>query len=229
MLHIQPGPSKVQALTCLLVQEQIVDQDVTAGCNITNYPWILSLHSLTSLSLFTDWPEPQQVQHSIADLAQHLQQLQSLSLADINMHPASRICWRALAPLAVCSLLTRLELDNFELCDAAGVAVPGDDAVAVDSAAQHPHGQPAQQYAGLPPFQQAGEGQQAFPAAAAAAGNGLSEAPQTALLLPLLSLQELHLSSSGWGVWRCPLSLLAPNITKLQHVSGARRGYAQLG
>jgi hypothetical protein len=76
---------------------------------------MLSLHSLTSLHLRTDWQQRHQVQQGIDDIAQQLQQLRSLALHNERMYSISSIAWEQLAPLARCTLLTQLDLDNFAL------------------------------------------------------------------------------------------------------------------
>uniref|UniRef100_A0A383VX95 Uncharacterized protein n=1 Tax=Tetradesmus obliquus TaxID=3088 RepID=A0A383VX95_TETOB len=236
------GPTRLQALTYLLTQNYNPGHAFADALNPDNFPWLLSQRSSTSLCLFTNWLDPQLLQRSIADLAQQRQQLRSLALTDLNSapgFPASHIEWGQLAPLAGCLLLTRLELEGFVLQQPGAAAAAGDaaehDAAGADDPAHPPEG--ALQDAGLLPHVHAGAAQQvaatAEPGAAidalpglqpvlqashavAAAGDSASQVPGS-VLRSLQGLRQLSISSMGCAVWCCPLSRLAPNITRLQH------------
>jgi hypothetical protein len=108
----------LQAITCLFVPQQGELSGAELGpssIKIDHYTWVLSQRSLTSLRLLTSWAESQVLQQGITDIAQQLQQLRDLALIDLNVPHSSRVTWGQLAPLAACTLLTRLELENFSL------------------------------------------------------------------------------------------------------------------
>jgi hypothetical protein len=115
-----------------------------SGINISHYTWALSQRSLKSLRLWiTNWSDLQNGQSSINDIAQQLQQLRDLALVDVNQQ-SSRITWGQLAPLAGCTLLTRLELEHFTMNEPAEIDDQNDDAAAALPGAQPaPHAQNA--------------------------------------------------------------------------------------
>jgi hypothetical protein len=243
------GPTGLQALTCLLAKDDYPEYASEPHVNhVNSYPWLLSLHSLTSLWLFTVWKDPQQLQQGIADLAQQLPQLHNLTLLDMNISHYRDITWQQLAPLTACTLLTRLALDGYVLCEPAAAAAAGGAHAIPTQAGGVAHPQLAAQHAGWWPVQQAGQAQQAafnlqdddfvdVPDDALAGMNPLEfqQAVQSLHALsiadaaasrvptwrptPLPALRELFISSLGCAVWRCPLSRLAPNLTRLQQVS----------
>jgi hypothetical protein len=152
------GPAGLQALTCLHTPQQgalsaadLGPSDIIAD----HYTWVLSQRSLTSLRLYTDWNDSLDLQQGIADIAQQLQQLRDLALVDMNQPQSSRVTWGQLAPLAACTLLTRLELENLvfsesEVDDEGDAAVEALPAVQAALHAQNAVGvQPALSLASL--------------------------------------------------------------------------------
>jgi hypothetical protein len=177
----------------MLSQEQVnLGYDwAPPGVNVVNYPWMLFLHSLTSLHLTTNWKWRYQVQHGIIDIAQQLQQLRSLALDNFILAPRRKLAWAQLAPLAQCTLLTQLDLNLFALGE------PEDEWDDVEDEWEDLEPQPQVHLTA---------------AGGTAAGTG-----DHGLCLP--SLRRLCISSAGSAVWRHPLSRFAPHLTELQHVS----------